>query len=70
MQEGLRFGNGEKNITSVCLWVPAFMGGGRMYVIPGSAPFLFGRSILEALDVTVNYAPGQIRRDKKKRQSW
>ena len=68
-KKGFRFGNGEKNITSVCLLVPTFMEGHRrdilMYVIPGKAPFLFGRPILEALDISIGYANGKIKWGKK-----
>ena len=63
-KKGFRFGNGEKNITSVCVLVPTFMEGLRrdilMYVIPGSAPFLFGRPLMEALDITINYASRKV----------
>ena len=69
-KKGFRFGNGNKNITSVCLLVPTFIQGKRrdilMYVIPGSAPFLFGRPILEALDITISYSTGKIKWGKKK----
>ena len=68
-KKGFRFGNGEKNITSLCLLLPTFMEGVRrdilVYVIPGRAPFLFGRPILEALDITINYASGKIKWGKK-----
>ena len=68
-KKGFRFGNGEKNITSVCLLVPTFLDGKRrdilMYVIPGDAPFLFGRPIMEALQVTIDYSAGKIKWGKK-----
>ena len=68
-KKGFRFGNGEKNITSVCLLVPTFMEGLRrdilMYVIPGDAPFLFGRPIMEALDITISYSTGKIKWGRK-----
>ena len=68
-KKGFRFGNGEKNITSLCVLVPTFMEGKRrdvlMYIIPGQAPFLFGRPLLEALDITINYAAGKIRWGRK-----
>ena len=68
-KKGFRFGNGEKNITSVCLLVPTFMEGRRrdilMYVIPGDAPFLFGRPIMEALDITISYSAGKIKWGRK-----
>ena len=56
-KKGFRFGKGEKNITSVCVLVPTFMKALRrdilMYVILGSAPFLFGRPLMDALEITI-----------------
>lgn len=68
-KKGFKFGNGEKNITSVCVLVPTFMEGQRrdilMYVIPGSAPVLFGRPLMEALDISINYSSGKVKWGKK-----
>ena len=68
-KKGFRFGNGEQNITTLCVLVPTFMEGKRrdvlMYIIPGNAPFLFGRPLLEALDISINYAAGRIKWGKK-----
>ena len=63
--KGFRFGNGNMNTTQWCTLLPTFFGGVRRdflaYVIEGEAPILLGRPLMEAMDLSVNYAQGEIR---------
>ena len=53
------------NATQRCTLLPTFFGGVRRdflaYVIEGEAPILLGRPLVGAMDLSVNYAQGEIR---------
>eukprot|EP00435_Cladocopium_sp_Y103_P055618 s618_g18.t1 len=58
--KGFRFGNGNKDRTSICVLLPTWFQGMRrdilVYVINGKVPFLLGRPLMEKLQVAINYA--------------
>ena len=62
--KGLRFGNGNRDVTSLCVLVPTFFKGRRrdilMYVINGSTPCLLGRPALEAFGIAIKHATKEI----------
>ena len=59
-EKGLRFGNGNRDVTTLCVLVPTFFKNKRrdilMYVMEGSTPCLLGRPALESFNITINYA--------------
>ena len=58
-KKGFKYGNSATETTDTCLLLPFVLGGRKLkvlcYVIGGTAPFLFGRPLLEKLGVTVDY---------------
>ena len=58
-EKGLRFGNGNRDVTTLCVLVPTYFKNKRrdilMYVMEGSTPCLLGRPALEAFGITINY---------------
>ena len=58
-EKGLRFGNGNRDVTTLCVLVPTFFKNKRrdilMYVMEGSTPCLLGRPALESFNITINY---------------
>ena len=58
-EKGMRFGNGGRDMTSLCVLVPTYFKEKRrdilMYVLEGSTPCLLGRPALEAFGISINY---------------
>ena len=58
-EKGLRFGNGNRDVTTLCVLVPTYFKNKRrnilMYLMEGSTPCLLGRLALESLNITINY---------------
>lgn len=63
--KGFRFGNGNKDKTSICVLLPTWFQGIRrdilVYVINGKVPFLLGRPLMEKLKVSIDYAQKMIK---------
>ena len=64
-KKAFRYGNSATESTGVCVLLPVVMGGRKLkvltYVIGGSCPLLFGRPILERLEVIIDYKNGTMR---------
>ena len=67
-EKGLRFGNGNRDVTAFCVLAPTYFKNKRrdilMYVMEGSTPCLLGRPALESLNITINYGPKIIAYDE------
>eukprot|EP00435_Cladocopium_sp_Y103_P051565 s554_g16.t1 len=63
--KGFRFGNGQKDKTSLCVLLPTWFEGARrdimVYVINGKVQFLLGRPLMEKMKVTIDYAKKMIK---------
>ena len=64
--KGFKFGNGQRDSTSLCVLLPTFFKGKRrdilVYVIGGKVQFLLGRPLLENLGIIVDH--------QKKMMQW
>ena len=64
--KGFKFGNGQRDNTSLCVLLPTFFKGKRrdilVYVIGGKVQFLLGRPLLENLGIIVDH--------QKKMMQW
>ena len=63
--KGFRYGNSSVESTQKCILLPVVLGGKKLkvltYVIQGTAPLLFGRPVLEQLEVSVDYGTRRMR---------
>ena len=63
--KSFRYGNSATEATGLCVMLPVVMGGKKRqvlcYIIGGSCPILFGRPVLEKLEVTIDYKAGKMK---------
>ena len=63
--KGFKFGNGNRDKTSLCVLLPTWFQGIRrdipVYVITGKVSFLLGRPLMEKLNVSIDYADKMIK---------
>ena len=63
--KGFRYGNSSVETTQKCILLPVVLGGRKLkvltYVIQGTAPLLFGRPVLEQLQISVDYGMKRMR---------
>ena len=64
-KKSFRYGNSATEATGLCVLLPVVMGGKKRqvltYIIGGSCPILFGRPVLEKLEVTIDYKAGKMK---------